>query len=71
MFVMFFLLCIEDQITTYHNFSHDFITATVEFEGGSTIFGRPLQVDDVQRRPQLLRPVHAPQPRISAKDFQA
>jgi len=59
------------SLQAYHDFLHDVITASIELERCRAIFGRPLEIDDVQRRPKLLRPVHAPQPRVPTQNFEA
>ena len=50
-----------------HHLGHHKVTPTVELEGGSCIFGSPLQVDDVERWSLLGRTVHTPQPGVASQ----
>ena len=50
-----------------HHLGHHKVTPTVELEGGSCIFGSPLQVDDIERRSLLGRTVHTPQPGVASQ----
>ena len=43
-----------------HHLSHHKVTAAIELESGCSIFGRPLEVDNVERRSLLGRTVHTP-----------
>ena len=47
------------------------ITASIELEGCRRVLWRPLEVDDVEGRPLLDRPVHAPEPGIAAQHLEA
>ena len=53
------------------NLGQDKITATIEFQRCCRVFRSPLKVDNVEGRPLVGRPVHAPQPGVAPQHLEA
>ena len=53
-----------------HYLGHHEVAPTVYLHAGGRVFRSPLEVDNVERRSLVDRPVHAPEPGISPQHLQ-